>query len=146
MFIKLGLWNEAVKYVTRSIEFYSQNVGEYPWPQATAVHSALSAGAGMEYPMITVIGDASSAKDLDDVITHEVGHNWFYGILASNEREHPYMDEGINTYYENRYLQKYYKSENRFIPQKITKFLGNNFSEKEATYLLFARKLFRSIP
>ncbi|MBK7467992.1 MAG: M1 family metallopeptidase [Saprospiraceae bacterium] len=146
MFIKLGLWNEAVKYVTRSIEFYSQNVGEYPWPQATAVHSALSAGAGMEYPMITVIGDASSAKDLDDVITHEVGHNWFYGILASNEREHPYMDEGINTYYENRYLQKYYKSENRFIPQKITKFLGNNFSEKEATYLLFARNYLDQYP
>src|SRR5690606_25767741 len=34
--------------------------------------------------------------------------NWFYGILASNERIHPWMDEGINSYYEKRYMQKKY--------------------------------------
>ena len=38
--------------------------------------------------MITVINSEQSAKSLDEVITHEVGHNWFYGILASNERDH----------------------------------------------------------
>ncbi|MEI6408855.1 MAG: M1 family metallopeptidase [Bacteroidota bacterium] len=102
------IWKKGAFYVRRSIEFYSNTVGEYPWPHATAVHSALSAGGGMEYPMITVIGDESSSKGLDDVITHEIGHNWFYGILASNERDHPFMDEGINTYYEQRYMKKYY--------------------------------------
>jgi len=66
-----------------------------------------SFGGGMEYPGITVISPMSSAKELDKVIAHEVGHNWFYGILASNERMHPWMDEGINSFYENRYsLQK----------------------------------------
>lgn len=102
------LWEKGAFYVRRSVEYYSERVGEYPWPHATAVHSALSAGAGMEYPMITVIGESDSPKDLDEVITHEVGHNWFYGILASNEREHPFMDEGMNSYYEYRYMEKYY--------------------------------------
>ena len=105
-----NLWKKGAFYVRRAVEFYSQHVGEYPWPHATAVHSALSAGGGMEYPMITVIGNESSAKGLDDVITHEVGHNWFYGILASNERDHAWMDEGLNSYYEDRYLQQYYGS------------------------------------
>jgi hypothetical protein len=58
--------------------------------------------------MITVIADSGSASSLDEVITHEVGHNWFYGILASNERDHPFMDEGFNTYYENRYMKTHY--------------------------------------
>ena len=114
------LWQKGAFYVRRAVEFYSKHVGEYPWPQATAVHSALSAGGGMEYPMITVIGDSESPKSLDEVITHEVGHNWFYGILASNERDHPFLDEGINSYYEYRYMLEYYgDSDPISIPKKL---------------------------
>lgn len=98
-----NLWSRSLDFINRAVLAYSKWVGEYPWPQATAVQSALSAGAGMEYPMITVIGRASSVKDLDQVIAHEVGHNWFYGILATNERDHAWMDEGINSFYEYRY-------------------------------------------
>jgi hypothetical protein len=105
-------WKKGAFYVKRAIEFYSKHVGDYPWPQATAVHSALSAGGGMEYPMVTVIGNTDSDYTLDQVITHEVGHNWFYGILASNERDHPWMDEGLNSYYEQRYLRTYYGDNN----------------------------------
>ena len=84
-------------------------MGEYPYEHATAVQSALSAGAGMEYPNITVIGISGTDKALETVIVHEVGHNWFYGQLGSNERDHPWMDEGINSYYEQRYLDEQYK-------------------------------------
>lgn len=114
------LWEKGAFYVRRSVEFYSRHVGEYPWPHATAVQSALSAGAGMEYPMITVIGESQTAKSLDEVITHEVGHNWFYGILASNEREHPFLDEGINSYYEYRYMREYYGNADPIrLPKKL---------------------------
>lgn len=133
------LWSESVNYVNRSIEFYSKLVGEYPWPQATAVESALSAGGGMEYPMITVIGPSYTKQNLDEVITHEVGHNWFYGILASNEREHPYMDEGINSYYERRYIKTYYTSANLiYIPDLMKKLLGP-FQLEQLMYLTMAR-------
>jgi Peptidase family M1 domain len=114
------IWQKGAFYVRRAVEFYSEKVGDYPWPQATAVHSALSAGGGMEYPMITVIGNSSSAESLDNVITHEVGHNWFYGVLASNERDHPYMDEGLNSYYEGRYMRQYY---GKHAPVELPKFL-----------------------
>ncbi len=124
------IWTKGAFYVRRAVEFYSQHVGEYPWPQATAVHSALSAGGGMEYPMITVIGNSGSARSLDQVITHEVGHNWFYGVLATNERDHPWMDEGINSYYEHRYLKQYYGTRVAFnLPKFVAKHLDGDVYE-----------------
>jgi aminopeptidase N len=77
----------------------------------------------MEYPMITLITspDADTEK-LDAVITHEVGHNWFYGILGSNERDHAWMDEGINSYYQFRYEAMKYRSNSIFgsaIPEEV---------------------------
>lgn len=138
MFNDLEGWKNSAGFVKRAGEFYSAYVGEYPWPQATAVESALSAGAGMEYPMITVIGSAGSESSLDEVITHEVGHNWFYGILASNEREHPFMDESINTYYEKRYMDEYYPAQASFSSFPFTKWLGPIDTE-ELMYLALAR-------
>ncbi|MCP9236856.1 M1 family metallopeptidase [Lewinella sp. JB7] len=103
-----NLWKNAPHYLKRATRFYSEHVGPYPYPQVTGVQSALSAGAGMEYPMITVIGRSGSSYALDEVLAHEIGHNWFYGILGSNERDHAWMDEGLNSYYEERYTRQFY--------------------------------------
>ena len=101
-------WKDATDYLKNATRFYSREVGTYPYPQVTGLQSALSVGGGMEYPMVTVIGRNGSARDLDEVLAHEVGHNWFYGILASNERDHAWMDEGLNSYYEQRYMAAFY--------------------------------------
>src|SRR5690606_31423142 len=86
--------------------------GDYPYNNVTAVDGTISAGGGMEYPNVTVIGNAGSALELEVVIVHEVGHNWFYGQLGSNERDHAWMDEGLNTLNEIRYVRtKYPKNE-----------------------------------
>ncbi|MCC7301194.1 MAG: hypothetical protein IT233_00995 [Bacteroidia bacterium] len=102
------LWKDAVPYINDAIYYYSLWNGDYPYAHATAVDGALSAGGGMEYPNITVIGQMSNPFLLETVIMHEVGHNWFYGILGSNERQHPWMDEGINSFNENRYIETKY--------------------------------------
>ena len=47
------------------------------------------------------------------MIVHEVGHNWFYGILGTNERDHGWMDEGLNTLNEIRYIQTKYPGNTR---------------------------------
>ncbi len=103
-----GLWVKATDYLKRATRFYSDQVGVYPYPQVTGVMSALSVGGGMEYPMITLIGRSYEAASLDEVLAHEVGHNWFQGILGTNERDHPWMDEGINSFYEQRYMASYW--------------------------------------
>jgi hypothetical protein len=121
-------WKSAIKYVNESTLFYSFNLGDYPYNHVTALDGTIMAGGGMEYPNITVINDASSAFELDMVITHEVGHNWFYGILGSNERDAPMMDEGLNSFYEMRYVRAKYgdKKLGSFIQRDSTKLLGLN--------------------
>ena len=101
-------WEAGVDYVGRAVQFLSEKVGRYPYSHATAVDGLLIAGGGMEYPMVTIIGNVDSEATLDQIIAHEVFHNWFYGILASNERKHPWVDEGLTSYYEKRYMETYY--------------------------------------
>lgn len=102
------LWKKSITYMNDAIYYYSLWNGDYPYNHATAVDGALSAGGGMEYPNVTVIGGVGNDFSLETVIMHEVGHNWFYGILGSNERVHPWMDEGLNSFNENRYIETKY--------------------------------------
>jgi hypothetical protein len=117
------LWQNAIEYINDGTYYYSLWNGDYPYNHVTAVDGTISAGGGMEYPNITVIGNASSDQELEIVIVHEVGHNWFYGILGSNERVHGWMDEGMNTLNEMRYMQTKYP-ENTSLSDMI---LGGRF-------------------
>ena len=77
---------------------------------------------GMEYPTIAVLSAPKSEQLTERIIVHEVGHNWFYGILTSNEREYPWMDEGMNTFYGNRYLASHRKATStKFNPSYFEK-------------------------
>lgn len=116
------LWKESIEYMHDAIYYYSLWSGDYPYQQATAVDGTISAGGGMEYPNVTVIGSSGDAISLETVIMHEVGHNWFYGILGSNERRYAWMDEGLNSYNELRYLDTKYPDGHPFV--------GNNSNSK----------------
>lgn len=138
-------WWKSVEFVNQAVLHYSKWVGEYPYNACTAVDGTISAGGGMEYPMITIIGDGVDGMSLDEVIAHEVGHNWFQGILASNERDHPWMDEGMNSFVELRYMRERYPGNVSVIAQDIPKFLfnGRTLSHHEVleqAYRLNARR------
>ncbi|MFT5280521.1 MAG: hypothetical protein ACI9P8_002167, partial [Bacteroidia bacterium] len=100
------LWKNSIEYLNDATYYYSLWVGDYPYNHVTAVDGVLSEGGGMEYPNVTIIGESGDAVSLEEVIMHEVGHNWFYGVLASNERDHPWMDEGLNSFIESRYMKR----------------------------------------
>lgn len=105
------LYAKSIKFTKNAIRFYSQQFGEYPYPNVNVVSApqAVKYATSMEYPMVTMITE-SSEMEVDATIAHEIGHNWLMGILATNERDHAWMDEGINTYVERRYRQQYYPS------------------------------------
>jgi Peptidase family M1 domain len=125
-------WKYAAKYVSRAVSSYSKWNGDYLYKHATAVEGALSAGAGMEYPNITVLpGDGDSIM-LDLVTAHEVGHNWFYGMLGTNERKYAWMDEGINTSNEIRYMNDYYENTNLLVSFGVPSELSVKFGLKNA--------------
>ncbi|MCB9056498.1 MAG: M1 family metallopeptidase [Chitinophagales bacterium] len=96
-------WENAVQSAKNAVLLYSELVGEYPYNTVSVVEGPEGYNGGMEYPTITLIAPSADVKMLDKIIVHEVGHNWFYGILGSNERKYPWMDEGINSYYDALY-------------------------------------------
>ncbi len=94
-------WIKANDHLKATVLHYGQWIGPYQYKTIKAVSGDLNAGGGMEYPTITII-DKGSSNNLSTVVVHEAGHNWFYGMLGSNERDHAWMDEGINTFYEQK--------------------------------------------
>jgi hypothetical protein len=100
--------------VKNALEYLDTHVGLYPWPHLTFVDPPdIGAGAGgMEYTtLFTAFPSAYFPKyyrDLEGVIIHEFGHAYFMGIIGSNEFEEPWLDEGVNTYWEQRIVDHYY--------------------------------------
>jgi hypothetical protein len=125
-------WEESIAFVEDAVRSYSSWVGEYKYPVVQAVEGPKNnSSGGMEYPMITLITSPNAKKEsLDGVIAHEVGHNWFMSMLGSNEREHTWMDEGLNTYFQFRYEAEKYKSNMLFgdmIPKELREKPRNEF-------------------
>jgi len=89
-----------------AIEQFSAMYLPYPWPIMSIVDpppDAAAGAGGMEYPtLVTTAGDHALVRPgvrLAEYTTiHEVGHNWFQGLLASNEGEEAWLDEGVNEY------------------------------------------------
>jgi len=142
-----GLWEYSIEYLNDATYWYSKFYLEYPYNHVTAVDGDMSAGGGMEYPNITVISEFPSKDMLEYVIMHEVGHNWFYGILGSNERDHAWLDEGLNEYTNIRYWEKKYKDRGEtviisdFIQNKLK--IGNNLKMSWLNYFGYN---FRALP
>lgn len=133
-----ALWQHAPEYIHDGTYYYSLWNGDYPYNQVTAVDGTISAGGGMEYPNVTVIGNTKNPVELEIVIVHEVGHNWFYGILGSNERVHGWMDEGMNTLNEMRYMYTKYPG-NTYLSDQILdgKFHFDHLSHYDSNDLTF---------
>jgi len=126
------MWINSIDYTKDAVKKYSGWIGAYEYPVVQVVEGPENnSSGGMEYPMITLITSPDATEEsLDDVITHEVGHNWFMSMLGSNERAHTWMDEGLNTYYEFRYEAEKYRGNSVFgknIPQNVKKLPVEDF-------------------
>lgn len=110
------LWKDiSTKAIAHTLKMYSEYSFDYPYPKAV---SASAQWQGMEYPMIAFNGgrakeDGSYDKDqmwgLVGLVIHEVGHNFFPMIVNSDERQWTWLDEGINTFLQNRAEQAWSK-------------------------------------
>ena len=88
-------WEEANSMVRATLKHFSGALGQYPWPQVSAVEGLVE---GMEYPMVIYCPSLQKREDQYWVLMHELGHQWFPMQVGSDERRYPWMDEGINTF------------------------------------------------
>lgn len=85
-------WQNAPEYIAKIIKTFSEDIGMYCYPKIVAADAA----DGMEYPMLTL--DGGGDPGYRGLLTHEIGHNWFYGQVGSNETYRAAMDEGFTQF------------------------------------------------
>ena len=97
-----------------AMKFFENHVGRYPYPMFTLVDPPYGGGGagGMEHPTLVTLGTMQGIGEwlrVPEVVTiHEFGHNYWYGMVANNEFEEGWMDEGIDQYYEMRIMDSLY--------------------------------------
>jgi len=104
-------WQSQTEYAQHSISFLSDYMQiPYPWPHMSSVEGADIIGGGMEFPMMTIIGDYNSAgaTRLYGVTAHELAHMWFPMILSTNERRYTWIDEGYTSFHTSEANIDYY--------------------------------------
>ncbi len=125
-------WQDAASFTAKVIDIYSRDIGVYAYPKMIVA----DARDGMEYPMLTL--DGGSSPGYYGLLAHEVGHNWFFGMVGNNETYRASLDEGftqflthwsmsrltpeqpeVNT--KSKYINKYYKP---LAQREQTNYLG----------------------
>lgn len=106
-----------------AIKSFSAAYVPYPWPIMTVIDpppEAMFGAGGMEYPtLVTTAGDSVFMRPglrLAEMVTvHEIGHNWFQGILASNEVLEAWLDEGVNDWADSKVINELYGSRSSMV-------------------------------
>lgn len=97
--------------VKAALDRFDAWVGAYPYTTLTLV-DGIGGSNGMEYPTLITCGTTYKMPGwmrLPELVTvHEFGHQYFYGMIASNEFEEAWLDEGINSYFEARIMDDAY--------------------------------------
>ncbi len=132
-----GHWEKAMDLAERALRFYTDWLGPYPYKHMRVVSTPLSRAGFMEYPMIAQISEEADPVQFDLAIAHEIGHTWLYGALANNERVYPWLDEGLNTFIQNRYAARYYPDESNDMPRS---FLKGRYSMREEDALALSER------
>lgn len=85
-------WQGSGPLVADIVKNFSNQFGQYYYPKMVAADAA----DGMEYPMLTL--DGGRNPGYRGLLVHEIGHNWFYGMVGNNETYRAALDEGFTQY------------------------------------------------
>jgi len=89
-------WKDIQPVMVKFFQLMETRFGKYPYANFSYVQGG---DGGMEYPMMTLVTSAGGKLDgLIGVCLHEAIHNWFYGVIATNESKYGWMDEGFTQY------------------------------------------------
>ncbi len=119
-----------------ALEYLDKHVGKYPYPSITVVDPpfhGLRSGL-MEYPTLITVGTfygmPSNIRITESLVVHEFVHQYFMGMVASNEKEEAWLDEGFVTYFEDRIIDAAFGEK-----QALVDVFGYRFDNRELTRL-----------
>lgn len=120
-----------------ALQYFNDWYGEYPYTTLTLV-DGIGGSNGMEYPTLITCGTVymlpARLRVLELVTIHEFGHQYWYGLLGSNEFEEAWLDEGINSYTEARIMDAAYGAGSSVID-----LAGLRFGDGQMQRVLYAK-------
>lgn len=130
-----GNWLRLQDDLVRAFGMMNEKFGVYPYKQFSTIQGG---DGGMEYPMATLITSGRTYGGLLSVTIHEAFHNWYYGVLASNESKYPWVDEGFTSYGQDYILNQLRENpvENPFISdiKRLADLHANGLEEPLSTH------------
>jgi hypothetical protein len=89
--------SQCKEYVKEALKFAEGAIGPYPYKELFVVNAPLTPNDGMEQSQMVMISDRCflNGGDLKGVTYHELLHQWFYGIIATDQVDEPFLDEGL---------------------------------------------------
>ncbi len=130
----------ALAVLKGSLQKFDDWYGPYPYKQITLIDPEPdSAMDGMEYPTLFTAGatwwePAWTYLPLEVTVVHEFGHQYWYGMVATNEFEEPWLDEGINSYSETKVMDSLFGVRNSMLNARTL--YGSDPGMQRLTYLL----------
>jgi len=107
----------ASRYLTAAkaaVAYFQEWIGDYPFPNLTVIdprRGAINSG-GMEYPTLFtalgIYGLPEGVRLIQATIIHEFAHGYWQHLVASNEFEESWLDEGLATYSEDKIMNDLY--------------------------------------
>lgn len=113
---------EMLKTAATSLAWYNARYGTFNQPEYDVI-ATRGLGGGMEYPGIT-LNDTSGGSFGREVIAHETGHQWFYGMVGNNQWDEPWLDESFTSFITAEYLKQ--------DPGKLAEMLKPGFDRRTA--------------
>ncbi|MEM9547582.1 MAG: M1 family metallopeptidase [Bacteroidota bacterium] len=113
--------SSTVVYLQKALEYFEPLIGDFPYSSLAVMDKGKKSTSGMEYPgLITVSGMDDASEDFEYYLVHELLHQWFYSALAFNQRDFAWLDEGLTTYYQQRYYKEikgvdHYSTKGKFV-------------------------------
>ncbi|MBC7864791.1 MAG: M1 family peptidase, partial [Bacteroidia bacterium] len=137
-----GGWQNAAGYVARIVATNSKLIGMFAYPKMIAA----DARDGMEYPMITL--DGGSDPGFISLFTHEISHNWFFGMVGTNETYRPFMDEGFTQFYSAYTWEHFVGLNDLFYVDKkekyLTKYSKPTLVRESDAYMSYYNSVYRN--
>jgi len=112
----------ALRYARDAVHIFNQLFGPYPYTELDIVPTPTNAG-GIEYPGAIVTAQSlypEKSEYLELVVAHEVAHQWWYGLVGSDQVDAPWMDEALTNYCAYVYFERTAPPEKAQHIKKVT--------------------------
>lgn len=128
-------WRNAGVYAMEALKRFNEWYGQYTYRNLSVVNGY--SHGGTEYPQLIIIGPGEDqfTRLFEITIIHEIAHQWFYGIVGSNEVDEAWLDEGFSTYSEIRYCEDRYGKDNSLFKLPFIPSLSRRYYYKVIYYL-----------